>query len=68
MATEERYNLGWESGEDKMLVISVGTGTSSKGDNNILRKATGFGRALLNRKIPGALIQGMVVDLSLIHI
>jgi len=62
MATEARYNLGWESGEDKMLVISVGTGTSSKGDDNILRKATGFGRALLGRKIPGALIQGMVVD------
>ena len=28
MATVEPYNLGWPAGEDKMLIVSVGTGTS----------------------------------------
>ena len=62
MATEPGYRLNWQSGEDKMLVISVGTGTSSKGDDNVLRKAKGIKRLLSSSKIPGALIQGMMVD------
>ncbi len=28
MATVEPYNLNWPTGEDKMLLVSVGTGTS----------------------------------------
>ncbi|MGE5239328.1 MAG: patatin-like phospholipase family protein [Chloroflexota bacterium] len=28
MVTVEPYNLNWQAGEDKMLVVSVGTGTS----------------------------------------
>lgn len=28
MATVEPYKLNWETGEDKMLIVSVGTGTS----------------------------------------
>lgn len=28
MATVEPYKLNWEAGEDKMLIVSVGTGTS----------------------------------------
>ena len=62
MATEAKYNLGWEAGEDKMMVVSVGTGSSSKGDDDVLGKTTGFARFLGNRKIPGALIQGTMVD------
>ncbi|MDH3846002.1 MAG: patatin-like phospholipase family protein [Myxococcales bacterium] len=36
MATVEPYNLNWEAGQDKMLIVSVGTGTSP-GENNALR-------------------------------
>ena len=28
MATTEPYNLNWQAGEDKLLVVSIGTGTS----------------------------------------
>ena len=28
MATVEPYNLNWPTGEDNMLVVSIGTGTS----------------------------------------
>jgi patatin-like phospholipase/acyl hydrolase len=62
MATESGYNLSWPTGEDKLLLVSVGTGTSAKGDDNVLRKATGLGRIWRTRKIPGALIQGIMVD------
>jgi hypothetical protein len=30
MATASEYCLGWETGEDKMLVVSVGTGSAPK--------------------------------------
>jgi patatin-like phospholipase/acyl hydrolase len=36
MATVEPYNLQWESGEDKMLVVSVGTGTAADANENLL--------------------------------
>lgn len=54
MATVEPYNLKWSAGEDKLLIVSVGTGTSpdaNKGlegdDLNIVYNAT---------KIPSALM------------
>jgi hypothetical protein len=30
MATEPRYRLGWERGEDKLLIVSVGTGENAE--------------------------------------
>jgi patatin-like phospholipase/acyl hydrolase len=35
MATVEPYKMGWPSGEDKMLVVSIGTGTSPQGNANL---------------------------------
>ncbi|HEY6968360.1 MAG TPA: patatin-like phospholipase family protein [Candidatus Angelobacter sp.] len=35
MATVEPYNLKWATGVDKMLVVSVGTGTSPKANANL---------------------------------
>ena len=32
MATVDRYNLGWPSGEDKMLLVSIGTGAAPDAD------------------------------------
>lgn len=62
MATESGYNLNWPTGEDKMLVISVGTGSSPKGDDGTLVERSVIGRLFGSRKIPGALIQASMVD------
>ena len=35
MATLEPYRLQWETGEDKMLIVSVGTGTSPQANANL---------------------------------
>ncbi len=35
MATVEPYNLGWPTGTDKMLIVSVGTGTSPDANVNL---------------------------------
>lgn len=35
MATVEPYNLGWPAGADRMMVVSVGTGTSPKADQDL---------------------------------
>lgn len=60
MATLEPYHLGWETGEDKLMLVSVGTGSSLAGgadpghaNENILRDVAG---------IPGALMNGASVD------
>jgi uncharacterized protein len=35
MATMDAYNVGWETGEDKMLLVSVGTGYNPKANANL---------------------------------
>jgi hypothetical protein len=35
MATSEPYRLGWATGEDRMLLISVGTGASANANSNL---------------------------------
>ena len=35
MATVEPYNLCWETGTDKMLLVSIGTGTSARANENL---------------------------------
>ena len=35
MATTEPYNLNWPAGEDKMLVVSIGTGTSPEANADL---------------------------------
>src|SRR5882757_5466970 len=35
MATAEPYHLGWETGENKMLLVSVGTGASANANSNL---------------------------------
>jgi len=54
MATLGPYNLGWETGEDKLLIISIGTGTSpdanadlSPNQMNLLYNATSLPSALM---------------------
>jgi patatin-like phospholipase/acyl hydrolase len=54
MATVEPFNLGWETGRDKMLLVSLGTGTSPEankdlqpGQMNILYNASSVPSALM---------------------
>ena len=35
MATEPAYNLNWATGEDKLLLISIGTGLTPSRDSNV---------------------------------
>jgi uncharacterized protein len=54
MATVEPYNLNWPTGEDNLLVVSVGTGTSpdanadlKPGEMNLLYNASSIPSALM---------------------
>jgi hypothetical protein len=54
MATVEPFNLNWPSGQDKLLVVSVGTGTSPYAnadlrpdEMNVLYNATSIPSALM---------------------
>jgi len=54
MATLGPYNLGWKTGEDKLLIVSVGTGTSpdanadlSPNQMNLLYNASSLPSALM---------------------
>lgn len=55
MATVDRYNLGWPIGEDKMLLVSLGTGSTSGAraglhprEMNLLYQAGAIPHALLS--------------------
>ena len=55
MATLPAYNLGWPTGRDELLLVSVGTGTSERvradlraGDLNLLSYATQVPEALIH--------------------
>ena len=58
MATMPAYNLAWETGEDKLLLISVGTGAAPRLQDG-LRANFLFTNAQL---IPNALMYGALVD------
>ncbi len=55
MATQPAYNLNWETGEDKLLIVSVGTGSaiSAGSYDNLLEAAKG---------LPNNLLYAMQVD------
>lgn len=55
MATQPAYNLNWETGEDKLLIVSVGTGAAptAGGYNNLLDTA---------KNLPNNLLYAMQVD------
>lgn len=81
-ATEPAYNLEWETGEDKLLVVSVGTGaapdlgpTADDPHSNLLATGLGIPTALMyaslvdqdiNCRAVGRCIHGDVVDRELL--
>jgi predicted acylesterase/phospholipase RssA len=60
MATVDSYRLNWETGEKKLLLISVGTGAAPRVENKI----SGGGKFLLKNAaiIPSAMMYGALVD------
>lgn len=60
MATVKEYNLNWETGEDKLLVMSVGTGAAPKVDAEIYSSGKTAFTNLAN--FPAALMYGSQVD------
>ncbi len=58
MATVSAYNLAWEKGEDKLLLVSVGTGAAPRLNSNL-----GATFLLSNASlVPNALMYGALVD------
>lgn len=55
MATQPAYNLNWETGENKLLIVSVGTGAAPTGGeySNLLDTA---------KNLPNNLLYAMQVD------
>lgn len=64
MATLGAYRLGWLTGEDKMLLVSVGTGTAAKADDSL---RPGDMNLLYNAKsIPAALMSAALNEQDLL--
>ena len=59
MATLPEYRLNWAAGEDKLLVISVGTGSAPRVEDEVDDDPSALGSVL---RVPGALIQGSMVE------
>ena len=60
MATVKQYNLNWEHGEDKLLVMSVGTGAAPRVDAEVYSSGKTAFTNLAN--FPAALMYGAQVD------
>jgi uncharacterized protein len=60
MATAKPYRLGWETGEDKLLVMSVGTGSAPKLDAEVYSGGKNLFSNLVN--FPAALMYGAQID------
>ena len=60
MATTPQYNLNWDNGEDKLLVVSVGTGSAPKTDAEVYSSGKSAFTNLAN--FPAALMYGAQVD------
>ena len=64
MATLPQYRLGWDVGEDKLLVVSVGTGSGSSANAKLTTKQM---NVLFNVvAIPSALIGGALAEQDLL--
>lgn len=60
MATEPAYRLGWPRGENRLLLMSVGTGAAPGTDEDVLTPEKNAVSNLAG--LPGALMYGAAVD------
>jgi len=64
MATVEPYNLNWEAGEDKMLLVSIGTGTAP--NENVGLRPEDMNLLYNAGSIPGALMYAALNEQDLL--
>lgn len=60
MATSPAYRVGWATGEDRMMMVSVGTGAAADRGPDALAPETNIAVTLAG--LPGALMGGASVD------
>ena len=60
MATQRAYHLGWQTGEQNLLVVSIGTGSAPKSDADVWSGAKNAFSNLVS--FPAALMYGAQVD------
>jgi uncharacterized protein len=60
MATTPEYRLGWPTGEDNLMLVSVGTGAAASRGPEALEPETNIAASLAG--LPGALMGGAAVD------
>jgi hypothetical protein len=60
MATHPAYGLNWATGEDKLLLISVGTGAAVTVDDDVYDPDRGLFANVAG--LPGALMYGAMID------
>lgn len=63
-ATLQPYRLGWPSGENRMLLISIGTGTAPAIDGDVLNPERTHLATLVD--LPGALMSGAKADQDIV--
>lgn len=63
-ATLPRYNIGWPMGEQRLVLVSIGTGRSRTGDAYLLPKSMNLLYAA--RQVPKALMDGISVQQDMI--
>lgn len=59
-ATAPQYRLGWDTGEDRMMLVSIGTGAADRLDPEL--GATGQNLVMNATSMPGILMNGSSVD------
>jgi uncharacterized protein len=63
MCTAKPYNLNWATGEDKLLIVSMGTGSLQSEFYDV--SLTGDFKLTNAKTIPGKLMQGMSIEQDL---
>jgi uncharacterized protein len=63
MSTAKPYNLNWSAAEDKLLIVSVGTGSLQSEFYDV--SLTGDFKLTNAKTIPGKLMQGMSIEQDL---
>ena len=60
MATLPAYRCEWQEGEDRMMLVSIGTGTRFR----VMKKVNPFGQSFIGaaKTIPSVLMRGMAVE------
>jgi hypothetical protein len=60
MATEPAYRLNWRTGENRLLLVSIGTGASESGGATAAAPNTNLFSTI--KGLPGDLMYGMLID------